>query len=79
VSHDFLARHLTAEIRTVVQADRRIDLWAMRPGETENHWGDCYNVNCVLASMCGAKVLRVKAADDLRPKKRKKRKARSLG
>lgn len=79
VSHDFLARHLTAEIRTIIQGDRRIDLWAPRPGETENHWADCYTVNCVLASMCGAKVLRVKAADDLRPKKRKKRKARSLG
>ena len=54
--HPFLARHLAAEQALTVEGRTRVNEWRNRPGETENHWWDCFVGCCVAASMCGAKV-----------------------
>lgn len=55
-NHEFLARHLDSEVRTVLKdGDRAVDQWRLRPG-SENHWLD-NAVHChVAASQCGAKI-----------------------
>lgn len=73
--HDFLGRHLAAEYGRPVQGRRRVVEFAPRPGESENHWGDCV-VGCnVAASICGARVGGTLVTIH---KKRKKREARYL-
>lgn len=54
--HDYLARQLDSETRTVLtDGDRRIDQWRQKPA-SENHWFDCL-VGChVAGSLCGARV-----------------------
>lgn len=54
--HDYLARQLDAEVRTVdTDGDRRIDKWTPKPA-SENHWFDSF-VGChVAGSMCGARI-----------------------
>ena len=71
--HDFLARHLTSEQRHTVEGKRRVDVWELKPGESENHWLDCYVGNCVAASMLGAKVLGSAPAEEVRTRTKKKR------
>jgi len=56
-SHDLLARHLCAEFRNTVTGRRRVDKWAMRPGEVDNHFLDCLVGCAVAAAMRGAKLL----------------------
>lgn len=68
-NHDFLSRHLDAEVRTVLMdGERAIDQWRLRPS-SENHYLDNL-VHCIVrASMLGAKTGGVEAV---------KRRTRSL-
>lgn len=55
--HDFLARHLTSEQASQVSGSQgTVDLWKRRPGESENHWWDCFVGSAVAASIQGAKL-----------------------
>ncbi|WP_437230419.1 terminase gpA endonuclease subunit [Planctomicrobium sp. SH661] len=55
-NHDFLAEQLDGAVRTVVMDGiRAVQVWNDRPG-TEVHQLDAYTGNCVLGSMCGARV-----------------------
>lgn len=39
--HDFFAEHCTSEAFNTVEGNsRRVDLWKLKPGHTENHWLD---------------------------------------
>jgi hypothetical protein len=65
--HDFLARHLDSELRKTETGRRTVDVWTMRPGETENHWGDTAKVGQALGSVCGAKSIASASAVRLPP------------
>lgn len=54
--HDFLARQLCAEEAKPTEGRQLVNVWDKRPGETENHWWDCFVGNCVAASVLGARV-----------------------
>jgi hypothetical protein len=54
--HDLLARHLCSELPKPTSAERTIDVWKLRPGESENHWWDNFIQCCIAASLCGARV-----------------------
>jgi len=54
--HDFLARQLAAEEAKPTKGRQPVHVWDKRPGESENHWWDCFVANCVLASLLGARL-----------------------
>lgn len=55
--HDFLARHLDAQLRKTETGRRTVDVWTLRPGETEDHWLDCLKIGRALGSVCGARTV----------------------
>lgn len=55
--HDFLARHLDAQLRKTESGRRTVDAWTLRPGETEDHWLDCLKIGRALGSVCGARTV----------------------
>lgn len=56
IRHDFLGRHLSSEIAKPVTGRAKVNVWEMRPGESENHWWDCFVGCCVAGSILGAKL-----------------------
>jgi hypothetical protein len=48
--HELLFQHLTAEYRV---RPAIVEVWKMRPGQSENHWLDCIVGAAVAASMAG--------------------------
>jgi hypothetical protein len=53
--HQNFSEHLTAEVPTMVSANgRTVAEFAMRPGVTDNHWGDTTIGAAVAASILGA-------------------------
>lgn len=73
VRHDFLARHQAAHFGATVEGKRRkMIVWKMRPGESEDHWGDTDSMCDVAASMLGARVAGQSTAQLRKPKKKRK-------
>jgi hypothetical protein len=58
--HRMIADHLTAESRSKIRNEktgRTVDVWKLKPGQSENHWFDCVVGSAVAASLSGCDVL----------------------
>lgn len=79
--HDFLADHFTAEKAADVtneKTGRKVTLWTLPPGVTENHWFDCFTGCGILANTLGIlppgfeKTGRTTSEKPAKPRKKRK-------
>lgn len=53
--HRLFAEHLTSEYsEPAAGRGRKVDMWSLLPGRSENHWWDCVVGCCVAASESGS-------------------------
>lgn len=57
VDHDFFADHLLAQYSTPLTGKRTVDVWKLKPGQSQDHWLDVLTGCTAGASVMGSQVV----------------------